>query len=41
VHPAPIVTFFPIVTLAGMPVGNEAAVWITVPSPTDVKTPML
>jgi hypothetical protein len=28
-------------TFAGMPVGSEAAVWITVPSPTLEKTPML
>jgi hypothetical protein len=41
VQPAPIVTFFPMKTFAGIPVGSAAAVWMTDPSPTDVKIPML
>ena len=40
-QPAPIVTFFPMKTFAGIPVGSAAAVWMTDPSPTDVKIPML
>jgi hypothetical protein len=28
-------------TFAGMPVGSDAAVWITLPSPMEEKTPML
>jgi len=34
-------TNIPIVTDAGIPVGNEFAVWITVPSPTEEYAPTL
>ena len=41
VHFDPMVTLSPMTTPAGMPVGREAAVWMTVLSPTEVNFPIV